>query len=313
MSLTYGFYNSVNHDRRYTAEQVSSLFDGLINDGIYDTIGNCFIVRAYNGMTVAVGTGRAWFDHTWTYNDSIMPITLDDAELVEYRIDAIVLEVNSTRDARANSIKVLKGTPAATQATVTKPTLTKTDYVHQYPLCYITIPPNAAGIGNENIENKVGTSECPFVDGIIKRITTDQLLAQWEAQFEVWFDNLRIIMDENVAGRLYNMITDLKTQVGTLKIVLPVAGWIQDETTGYWRQTVTVTGMSSDYKYVGPFMSHTGDPTVDEALDNDLSKVASGYMETSTNAFTSVVYDSEKPTHQLELFFVRNDVELQSI
>lgn len=311
MSLTYGFYNSVNHDRRYTAEQVSSLFDGLINDGIYDTIGGCFIVRAYNGMTVAVGTGRAWFNHSWTYNDAIMPLTLDDAELVEYRIDAIVLEVNSTLDTRANSIKILKGTPAQTRATAQKPTLTKTDYVHQYPLCYITLAPNIAGIGQQDIENCVGTSACPFVDGIIRRITTDQLLAQWEAQFEVWFDNLKVIMDENVATRLYNMIIDLTAQVGTLKVTLPVAGWTQDQTTGYWRQTVTVTGMSAEYNYVGPFMNHTGDPDVDEALDEDLQKVTAGYMETSTNAFTSVVYD-DKPTHALTLYFVRNKVQLQS-
>lgn len=311
MSLTYGFYNSVNHDRRYTAEQVSSLFDGLINDGIYDTIGGCFIVRAYSGMTVAVGTGRAWFNHSWTYNDAIMPITISDSELVDYRIDAVVLEVNSTLDTRANSIKVIEGTPASTLATAAKPTLTNTDYIHQYPLCYITVEPNSAAISQTNIENCVGTSACPFVDGLIRRITTDQLLAQWEAQFEAWFADLRNIMDENVATRLYNMITDLSSEVGTLKVTLPVSGWTQDATTGYWVQTVTVTGMSAAYNYIGPFMYHTGDPDTDEALDEDLRLVTEGYMETSTNAFTATTYE-EKPTHQLVLYFVRNNLKLQS-
>lgn len=70
MSVSYGFYNSMNGDRKYDATQMSSIFDGIINDGIYETIGDRFVVRTSGGMNVVVGTGRAWFNHTWTLNDS---------------------------------------------------------------------------------------------------------------------------------------------------------------------------------------------------------------------------------------------------
>ena len=46
MSFTYGFYNSKNHDRTYNAEQMSSIFDGLIEDGIYESIGGAFLVKS---------------------------------------------------------------------------------------------------------------------------------------------------------------------------------------------------------------------------------------------------------------------------
>lgn len=46
MSVTYGFYNSLNGDRKYNAEQVSSLFDGLIIDGVFASIGTAFAVKA---------------------------------------------------------------------------------------------------------------------------------------------------------------------------------------------------------------------------------------------------------------------------
>lgn len=39
MAFTYGFFNSLNGDRKYTAEQLSSIFDGLITDGVFDSIG----------------------------------------------------------------------------------------------------------------------------------------------------------------------------------------------------------------------------------------------------------------------------------
>lgn len=55
MSVTYGFYNSRNHDRRYDAIQMSSIFDGIIRDGIYMSIGDHMIVKADAGMMVTVG------------------------------------------------------------------------------------------------------------------------------------------------------------------------------------------------------------------------------------------------------------------
>ena len=94
MSVTYGFYNSLNGDRKYNAEQISSIFDGLIVDGVFASIGTAFAVEAAGGLTVNVGIGRAWFNHTWTLNDSILPLTAPESEVLLDRIDAVVLEVN---------------------------------------------------------------------------------------------------------------------------------------------------------------------------------------------------------------------------
>ena len=57
MALTYGFYNSINHDRRYNATQMSQLFDGIINDGVFANIGTAMVVTAGTGLTVTVGLG----------------------------------------------------------------------------------------------------------------------------------------------------------------------------------------------------------------------------------------------------------------
>lgn len=135
MSVTYGFYNSLNGDRKYNAEQVSSLFDGLIIDGVFASIGTAFAVKATTGITVNVGIGKAWFNHTWTLNDSILPLEAPEAEVLLDRIDAVVLEVDATESVRANSIKFVKGTPSSAPS---NPTLTNEGTVHQYPLCYIS-------------------------------------------------------------------------------------------------------------------------------------------------------------------------------
>ena len=193
MALTSGFFNSINHDRLYDATQISTLFEGLINDGVYQGVGNIFKVSASNGMNVTVDTGRAWFNNTWTRNDALIVLTVPTAEQVLKRIDAVVIEVNSLETVRNNTIKIVKGTPASNPS---KPSLTKNDDVHQYPLAYITVDPNVTAIAQQKIQNAVGTSECPFVTGIIDTLDIDNLIAQWSSEFNVLFAELEDMISQ---------------------------------------------------------------------------------------------------------------------
>ena len=162
MTVTYGFYNSVNHDRLYSAIQMSNMFDGVIVDGVFRTVGTFLKVVPGTGLQVIVGIGRAWFDHTWTYNDSLLPLDIDLPDMVYTRIDAVVLEVDSSVAVRANGIKVVPGTPAETPLL---PTLTNTSEVHQYPLAYVTVPVGMTTIIESDITDMIGTADCPFVAG----------------------------------------------------------------------------------------------------------------------------------------------------
>lgn len=190
MSFASGFFNSVDHDRLYDATDISRLFDGLIRDGIFASIGDCLVVKQSNQMNVTVGTGRAWFNHTWSYNDALYPVTIPPSEILMDRIDAIVLEINSVESVRANSIKLIKGTPASTP---TKPALTNTKEIHQYPLAYVKVGKEVTSIRQADIENCVGTSACPFVTGILEVISIEQLIPQWR-------DILNRFVEENTAN-----------------------------------------------------------------------------------------------------------------
>lgn len=185
MAFTYGFYNSINHDRRYDAIQMSSIFDGIIEDGIFMTIGDHFNVTANNSMTLTVGTGRAWFNHTWSLNDAKMLITLPVSDLILTRYDAIVIEVNSRQEYRENSIKVVQGTPASNPV---YPTLMHTTEVNQYPLAYVKVAGGASIIRQADVTNMVGKDDCPYVTGPLKSISIETMVAQWEDQWKAWFE-----------------------------------------------------------------------------------------------------------------------------
>ena len=184
MSVTYGFYNSKNHDRRYDAIQMSRIFDGIIRDGVLQHYGTAMMVKESEGMIVNVGIGRAWFNHTWTLNDALLPLTLPLSEVILNRIDAVVLEVDARESVRANSIKIIKGTPASSPK---NPTLIKTNDRWQYPLAYIRVNAGVTAIRQANITNCVGTSACPFVTAPLEKMSIDALVAQWGDQWKAFY------------------------------------------------------------------------------------------------------------------------------
>ena len=218
MSVSSGFFNSLNGDRKYNAAQMSAIFDGLIIDGVFASLGTAFAVKAAGGLTVNVGIGKAWFDHTWTVNDSILPMTAPEAEVLLDRIDAVVLEVNGMESVRENTIKFVKGNPSSAPS---RPTLTNEGNVHQYPLCYIYRKYGTAVINQADITPMVGTESTPFVTGILQTISLDELLGKWqdeldrftdarsqevddwiaqeESDFTTWFNNMKADLQQEQA------------------------------------------------------------------------------------------------------------------
>lgn len=224
MSLTYGFYNSIDHDRRYTAEQFGSIFDGVINDGVFQNIGELFAVTPNEGMQILVGTGRAWFNGTWTLNDTKYLLECSESNQIFDRIDLIVLEVNTTSNIRENSLKIVEGIASSSPV---RPEIIDDEYVHQHIIAEIRVRANTTEINEADIKNLVGTSECPFVTGILEVNNVDYLYSQWDAQFndwrieqqndfENWFQHLQDELDEHQAAHLQMEIDNLSEKLTTV-------------------------------------------------------------------------------------------------
>lgn len=203
MAVTYGFYNSLGKDRVYNAEQMSAIFDGVITDGVFASIGGKLIPTAGSGMQVIVKPGKCWFNSTWTVNDSELPLAIPAADVSLTRIDAIAVQVNSAINTRANSIRVIPGTASANPV---KPTLISSPTLHQYALGYVTVPANATSISASNIEVNVGKSTCPFVTSVLQQTNIDDLFNQWNSQFLTWFNNIQSQLSGNVAANLQAQI-----------------------------------------------------------------------------------------------------------
>lgn len=214
--VTYGFYNSVSHDRTYDATQFMNLFDGILIDGVFMAVGEHFEIRPRSGMTVTVGTGRAWFNGTWTFSDTKLIAKIPESELIYKRIDAIVLEIDHRKQYRRNRIFVKQGTPSNNPV---RPTLIKDDVnkVYQYALGYINVNPEVEEITALDIYNVVGHEETPYATGLIQVHDVDAIWSQWEARFNEWFEKLRTILSGDVAGNLLAEIQRLDIRLSAVE------------------------------------------------------------------------------------------------
>jgi hypothetical protein len=219
-----GFYDSVNGDRKYNAKQMTALLDGIINDGVF-AVGDAFQTKASSGNIITVGSGRAWFNSTWVYNDTSFSLTVPTVASSSYdAVDLVVIEVDRSVLVRAAKIKLADQysytdttiTDAAQRRTAAINTaieqrLVNTTDIHQYPIAAIYRPSGFTGtLSQADITYLVGSTNCPMVTGILDVMEITNIVAQWESEFGLWFASVKATLGNDVATSLANEIATIK-------------------------------------------------------------------------------------------------------
>lgn len=230
-----GFFNSINGDRLYDADQMSRIFEGLITDGVYESVGDKLAVQPNNGMTIQIATGRGWFNKRWIENTTPYTITLEASDVVLSRYAAICVKVD-TSDAGRTAQPYVKYSEYGSNPS--KPTMARSETVNEYCLAYIYIGAGINEITASNIEDTRGNNElCGWVTGLIEQLSTTTLFTQWESLFNSWFNNLQDLINENTETMLVGALP--KSDV----ITLSSANWVESDN-GY-TQTVRVEGVTA--------------------------------------------------------------------
>ena len=196
MSVTYGFFNSLDGDRAYNADQMSKYFDGLVSNGVYESVGGALQVLASSGMNVNVQTGRAIIDCKWFNSDAVETLAITAASPALNRYTAVVIRLDMTN--RLMELDTVDGTAASTPS---YPALTNTSQIKEICLAMIYVAAGATAISQANITDMRASSLCGWVTGIVQQVDTSTLFLQWQTayqayydamtqQFQDWFNNL---------------------------------------------------------------------------------------------------------------------------
>lgn len=217
--VTYGFFNSVDGDRRYTADQMSTYFKGLISDGVYEGLGSALVVTAGDGMTVNVGTGRAIIDCKWINLDGVESLPISPASPTQARYTAVVVRLD--RENRQMVLTTVDGEPAASPV---MPEIGDDELC----LAMVYVTANAVSISQVNITDMRGSQYCLWVTGLIDQLDTSTLFLQWQTAFDEWFSALTGRLQVNTYIQEYHKTVTLDGSTTT--VILNMSGYTYEVT-----------------------------------------------------------------------------------
>lgn len=197
----YSFFNDVDGDRVYYAEDVARHLATYFTNGIFNN--GCQVLGDINDMAVNVQTGSANINGYRYDNDSIKTLIIDNADGVLNRIDNIVIRLDLTN--RLITTQVVKGTFANSP---TAPDLVRTSTIYDLRIAKISIPAGTTEITQDLItDTRFITSDCGNVISTVETPDTENLFIQIQAAFEkelAEMDTALTSFDENASTLLTN-------------------------------------------------------------------------------------------------------------
>lgn len=275
---TFGFFDSVNGDRKYNAAQMTEYFDGLVSNGVYQNVGQAMVVTAAGGMAVNVGKGRAIIDCRWLKNDAVLPVEITAANAALPRYTAVVVRLDYT--ARKMEITTKDGTAAATPV---QPTMSNTDDLKEICLAMVYVAANATNITQANITDMRSSSLCGWVTGLIEQVDTSTLFLQWQDAYQSFYDNMAagfyawmdtLTQDLSVNTFVKKFRQETTTTSDRQEIVFEQDGYVYNESDVI---LVYINGLlaveTTDYRISGYDSAHVFFVTVNCASGQDVSIV----------------------------------------
>lgn len=185
-----GFFNSIDGDRKYNAEQMSNPYKRIVSDGVFATaqgnISDDLQVIAYNGLSVKVKRGQGMFDGKWFNSDDEIVLNLQMPDVTYDRIDTVWVVIDY--DQRIGQIVIDTGVPAITPTANAR---TFTEQLKYYRLADIRVKANATVVTQSNIIDQRPSAECGFVSNLLQNSDITGLYSNWQAQFDDWFTNVK--------------------------------------------------------------------------------------------------------------------------
>ena len=233
MAVTYGFFNSVNGDRKYNADQMSEYFRGIVSQGVFQHLDSGMAVSAGTGLSVSVAAGRAIIQNRWVQNSAALNLTISDASETYGRKDAVVIRLD--KSSRAISIAVKTGTPAASPVA---PSMTRGETTYEMALAYVNV---AAGASSVTVTDKRSDSSvCGWAS--VAQATSgevDQQLNDMKTGFDgVTYDSPAAMVRAN-DGRLADLVNQLSIPSTTPTLEFYQEG-INGTTGAFYPETVQI-------------------------------------------------------------------------
>ena len=177
VNVNCGFFDAVDNDRRYSADEMNMPYKRVLANGIFATPAgtpstDLQVISAGSGMDIIVKAGNGIIGDKWYESAADIRITVPNNTDVVTRVDSVIAQVDTRSSGRVGNVVYRTGGTSA-------PDLDTTAGVYEYRLANITVAPNATEITDSVINDRRGSSECPWITSLIQQVDTSTLYNQW--------------------------------------------------------------------------------------------------------------------------------------
>lgn len=216
MAFSFGFFNSKNLDRTYTAENFTEYLSSLVCDGIQDNYGRKFALSA-KGFNLIIGSGKAWITGHYFVSDSTYTIDLSEyADESLPRYVSVGICCNTNDNFRDIGFELLAGTPATFPAI---PRFENTDDRTYLTLCAVRIDGDEMTV----TDYRDNPSYCGYVQCILGKCRVTEMIILMNDM-----EKANKEMKEEIE-KMRNIIDDMQTKVDDLTGDIAKAGSLGDD------------------------------------------------------------------------------------
>lgn len=186
-----GFFDSIDGDRLYSANEMNRPYKRIITNGIFATpkgtpSTDLQVFSANSGMNIIVKKGEGLIGDKWYENPSDLTITVSTNTDIVPRIDSIIAQVDNLQNGRMGSVVYREGEPNSTPVA---PKINTNENIVEMRLANIYVSPTARTIGQEVITDFRGSDECPWITSLINQVDTSTLWEQYKIAYERYFSS----------------------------------------------------------------------------------------------------------------------------
>lgn len=217
-SVNSGFYDAVNYDRTYSADDMNRPYKRLVANGVFATpqgtpSTDLQVVSASGAMDITVNPGEGIFADKWFESPSAITITVPGNTNIVPRVDSVIVQVDKRQSGRVANIVYRTGTPASSPAVPAINTITN---VIEYRIANIYVAASANAINNDAITDLRGSSSCPWVTALIQQVDTSALFNQWQYAYQDYYNTATADFNEYTAEQRQaweDFVKDLTSQL----------------------------------------------------------------------------------------------------
>ena len=201
-TINSGFYNAVDNDRTYDADDMSKPYHRIVANGVFatpqGTPSTDFQVLAGDGMQITVKAGEALLGDKWVQSPADQVITVQSNPNYYLRVDSIVLRVDKRLSGRKASIVYRTGVPSQTPD-ASAPSINLYADVPEFRLANIYVYTNVDTITQAEISDTRGSAECPWVTSVVDQPDTSTLWNRYDAAFSAKLNAMGVSFDAYLA------------------------------------------------------------------------------------------------------------------